>query len=289
MSRTRFRNIPDVTRNALPAKKTLPQSAAAKSTGKGLKRESAYETLLLDILCARLRPGEAVDEATVSENYKLPRAGVRDALARLAHEGLVARRPRLGSVVAELGVIELQQIFDLRVQLESRAAALAATHATAADIARIRAAYANSESALATRDFREIIRMDLAFHQAVGEATHNRWLALVTNTLNSNALRFWHYSLSRRPIDTLRREIAAHQRIADAIAAGDAAQAQAAMRDVLGEFPATVKGVFEEALFVAAPSESPAEPAAPSPAAPSPTARPARTRSTRSSKEKTAS
>jgi DNA-binding GntR family transcriptional regulator len=198
-----------------------------------------------------------VDELSVSEHYKLPRAGVREALARLAHEGLVMRRPRLGSVVAELGVIELQQIFDLRVQLESRAAALAAANATYADVQRIRAAYADSEKALAKRDFRAIIRMDLAFHQALGDATHNRWLALVTNTLNCNALRFWHYSLSRRPIETLRREIAAHQLIADAIAEGDMAQAQVAMRNVLGEFPATVKGVFEEALFAQVPEQIP--------------------------------
>jgi DNA-binding GntR family transcriptional regulator len=230
--------------------------AASSAAPKGLKRESAYETLLLDILCGVLRPGEAVDELSVSANYQLPRAGVREALARLAHEGLVSRRPRLGSVVADLGVIELQQIFDLRVQLEARAAALAASNATAADVARIRAAYADAETALATRDFREVIRMDLAFHQALGEATHNRWLALVTNTLNCNALRFWHYSLSRRPIDTLRREIAAHQRIADAIAAGDALEAQAAMRDVLGEFPSTVKGVFEDALFAQVPEQA---------------------------------
>ncbi len=243
----------------------MPRTRNNPNPAGRLKRDSAYETLLLDIICGRLRPGQAVDELTLAADYALPRAGVREALSRLAFEGLIARRPRLGSVVAELGVIELQQIFDLRVQLEARAAALAAANATPAQVEAISGAYADAESALSKLDYREIIRMDLAFHQAVGEATHNRWLALVTNTLNTNALRFWHYSLSRRPIETLRREIQSHMRVADAIRQGDVELAQAAMREVLGEFPATVKGVFEDALSVQpAPVPSADKEAAPS-------------------------
>jgi DNA-binding GntR family transcriptional regulator len=209
-----------------------------------LKRDHAYETLLLDIICGELRPREAVDELMLAARYGAPRAGVRDALTRLALEGLVDRRPRLGSVVADLGAIELQQVFELRVQLEGRAAGLAAEQATRADVAAIHRAFDGVEQAIEQSDHRELIRMDLAFHQAVGEATHNRWLARVTNTLNINALRFWHYALARRTPDALRREIDAHLRIAAAIERGDAAAAQVAMREVLGEFPSTVKDVF---------------------------------------------
>jgi len=222
----------------------IAERSPEATDGGRLKRDQAYETLLLDIICGVLRPREAIDEATLSERYEVPRAGVRDALARLALEGLVDRRPRLGSVVADLGAIELQQIFELRVQLEGSAAALAAQNATAADLAEIRRAFAGVEKVLARADYREVIRMDLAFHQAVGAATHNRWLARVTDTLNVNALRFWHYSLSRRGPEALRREIDAHLRIAQAIERHDPAAARQAMREVLGEFPSTVKDVF---------------------------------------------
>ena len=212
------------------------------------KRDHAYETLLLDIICGVLRPREAVDELTLAERYGAPRAGVRDALTRLALEGLVDRRPRLGSVVADLGAIELQQVFELRVQLEGRAAGLAAQHASRGDLAAIRGSLDDVDAVIDRRDYRELIRMDLAFHQAVGEASHNRWLARVTNTLNINAVRFWHYALPRRSQDTLRREIDAHLRIADAIEARDPGAAQLAMRAVLGEFPSTVKDVFATSL-----------------------------------------
>lgn len=213
-----------------------------------LKRDHAYETLLLDIICGVLRPREAVDELTLAQRYGAPRAGVRDALTRLALEGLVDRRPRLGSVVADLGAIELQQVFELRVQLEGRAAGLAAEHASPADAALIRATMDGVDAVIERRDYRELIRIDLAFHQAVGEASHNRWLSRVTNTLNVNALRFWHYALPRRSQDMLRREIDAHLRIADAIEARDPVGAQHAMRAVLGEFPSTIKDVFATSL-----------------------------------------
>lgn len=213
-----------------------------------LKSTQAYETLLLDIICGVLLPGEAVDEVSLAARYAVPRAGVREALARLALEGLVDRRPRLGSVIADLGVIELQQIFALRVQLEGSAAALAAKNATKADLWEISSAFAGVDKVLEQDDYRELIRMDLAFHQAVGAATHNRWLARVTNTLNTSALRFWHYSLQRRAKDTLRREIAAHLQVARAIESGDAEAAQLAMQQVLGEFPSTIKDVFAESL-----------------------------------------
>ncbi len=226
------------------------------SDGRRLKSELAYETLLLEIICGSLRPGQAVDELSLSEDYGMPRAGVRDALLRLALEGLVDRRPRLGTVVADIGAIELQQIFALRVQLEGSAAALAATHATKRDVAALHAAFYGVDEVIAKGDHRALIAMDLAFHRALGEATHNRWLAKVTNTLLLSALRFWHHSLTRRTPETLRAEIDDHLKIADAIAIGDPEVAQLAMREVLAEFPSTVRDSFDASIYRAPVSRS---------------------------------
>lgn len=214
-----------------------------------LKNERAYETLLLEIICGSLRAGDAVDELSLADTYGMPRAGVRDALSRLALEGLVDRRPRLGTVVTDIGAIELQQIFALRVQLEGSAAALAATNATKKDVAALNAAFVGVDKVIAEGDHRALIRMDLTFHQALGEATHNRWLAKVTNTLLVGGLRFWHYSLTRRSPETLRVEIDAHLKVAKAIAIGDPEAAQLAMREILAEFPSTVKESFDESIY----------------------------------------
>jgi DNA-binding GntR family transcriptional regulator len=213
-----------------------------------LKRDAVYEQVLLDIICAELRPGERVDEIALAERYRAGRAGIRDTLYRLALEGLVERRPRLGTVVANPSVIELQQVFQLRVQIEGQCAALAARNARKDEIEAINRAFADADRAIAAADWRSVVRFDRAFHHAMAAAAHNVWLERTLLTLHNSALRFWHYALPRRPVDAVKGEIAGHLEVAAAIAARDPAGAQAAMRTVLGEFPATVQGLFSDAL-----------------------------------------
>lgn len=213
-----------------------------------LKRDAVYEQLLLDIICAELRPGERLDEIALAERYGVGRAGTRDALFRLALEGLVERRPRLGTVVASPSVIELQQVFQLRVQIEGQCAALAARNARKDEIEAIDRAFAEADRVVAEGDWRSLVRFDRAFHQGIAAAAHNVWLERTLVTLHNSALRFWHYALPRRPVEAVTTEIALHREVAAAIAARDPAAAQAAMRTVLGEFPATVQGLFSDAL-----------------------------------------
>jgi DNA-binding GntR family transcriptional regulator len=213
-----------------------------------LKRDATYEQILLDIICSNLRAGERVDDAALAQRYGAGRAGVRDALYRLSLEGLVERRPRLGSVVASPSLIELEQVFQLRVQIEGQCAALAARNARADEIEAITTAFACADRVVAAADWRTLVRIDRAFHQAMAAAAHNVWLERTLITLHNSALRFWHYALPRRPVAAVKTEIKLHRRVAAAIAARDPAAAQAAMRTVLGEFPATVQGLFSDAL-----------------------------------------
>ena len=211
------------------------------------KRDAIYERALLDIICGELRAGEWVDEVTLAGRYGVGRAGVRDALFRLALEGLVERRPRLGSVVTSPNIIELQQVFQLRVQLEGQCARLAATNATRDERHAVSIAFNEAGTAIARADWRALVSLDRDFHRAVAIGAHNSWLEHVLATLHNSALRFWHYALPRRPIDALTQEIAYHRDVAAAIEARDPAAAEAAMRAVLDEFPATVQGVFTDA------------------------------------------
>lgn len=213
-----------------------------------LKRDGVYEQILLDIICGELRPGSQIDEIMIADAYGAGRAGVRDALYRLSLEGLIDRRPRLGSFVAAPGFVELQQVFRLRVQLEGQCAALAAQNARASDIAVLKAAYGDAEAAISGQDWRAIIKFDRAFHGALANAAQNRWLAHCILTLHNSSLRFWHYALPRRPADAVRKEVELHLNVADAVAARDPAAAESAMRTVLGEFPSTVKELFSEEM-----------------------------------------
>lgn len=212
-----------------------------------LKRDAAYERILLDIICGNLAPGEWVDETALAARYAAGRAGVRDALLRMALEGLVERRPRLGTVVSSPSVFELQQVFELRVQIEGQCAALAARNARPHEIDAIATSLTDVDRAIATADWRLLVSCDRSFHHAMAAAAHNVWLERTLITLHNSALRFWHYALPRRSIEAVRSEMASHTAVATAIAAHDPVAAQAAMRAVLSEFPATVRGMFSDA------------------------------------------
>jgi DNA-binding GntR family transcriptional regulator len=213
-----------------------------------LKRDQVYEQILLDIVCGELRPGERVDELGLAERYDVGRAGVRDALSRLSFEGLIERRPRLGSVVVGIHLIELQQVFHLRVQLEGQCAAMAARNARKQDIVALCEAFADAESIIKRGDWRALVKCDRNFHHALANAAQNRWLANVVVMLHTNALRFWHYSLPRRPVQALYKEIAYHRAVAAAVDKRDPDGAQKSMKALLGEFPATVQDLFSAAL-----------------------------------------
>lgn len=102
------------------------------------RRDDAYEHILSAIIFGDLAPGTSVDEKQLAEEFKIGLAGVRDALYRLALEGLVERQARIGTYVPDLGLRELQDVFEARVLLEGGCASIAAQRATADEIARLR-------------------------------------------------------------------------------------------------------------------------------------------------------
>ena len=207
-----------------------------------LMRHSTYEQILVDVIMGTLAPGAAVDERALARRYGVGLAGVRDALGRLALEGLVQRRPRLGTVVAPLDLREIEHAFEVRSLLEGRSAALAARNATSEDAAAVAAAFHGAEAAVAARDMRALVAMDRAFHRAVALATHNDVLARYLMTLQNIAARYWVFAMERQPQDEQLADIALHRDLARAIAAGDAAAAEAAMARLIGDPPSLTPG-----------------------------------------------
>lgn len=220
--------------------------AVAAEIDADLKRDAVYEQILLDIVCGDLAAGEWVDEAALADRYAAGRAGIRDALFRLSLEGLVERRPRLGTVVTSPSFFELQQVFELRVQIEGQCASMAAQNARPAEIETLSAVFADADKIIAKSDWRTLVRLDRSFHHAMAVAAHNVWMERTLITLHNSALRFWHHSLARRQTSAVKKEIASHRAVAAAIAARDPEGAKTAMRKVLGEFPATVRGMFSD-------------------------------------------
>src|SRR3954470_11084102 len=95
---------------------------------------ASLRTLILD---GDLRPGARLGEVELAERLGVSRTPVREALSRLAAEGLVEVVPNRGARVATWTVAELEGVFDLRSTLEPQLTAFAVPNATPADVAEL--------------------------------------------------------------------------------------------------------------------------------------------------------
>jgi DNA-binding GntR family transcriptional regulator len=201
-----------------------------------LQKAKVYDQILLDVILGELAPGARLDEQELVGRYGAGLAGVRDALGRLALEGLVLRRPRAGTTVAPLDLVDVRQAFGALRLIEPHCASLAAQNATPADVAALRRAFDGAECAARVGDSRALIAMDQRFHVALALASRNLTLAKIVIPLQHKASRFWAYSMAEETADQRLAEVERHRALAECVARRDAAAAHGAMMDVLGAF-----------------------------------------------------
>ncbi len=210
-----------------------------------LLKSRLYGRILVDIIIGALAPGEQLDENALASRYGGGLAGIREALARLALEGLVVRRARVGTSVAPLDLAGAREAFEARCLIEVQCAGLAAQRASEEEIAAIRATLENGETAVQANDQAALAAMDEAFHVAVASASRNRSLAKMVISLHHQTARYWLYVM-REPKDSDgMRALQEHRALADTIATRDVEKSRAMMLKVLGDFPAEVKRAVE--------------------------------------------
>ncbi|WP_184719078.1 GntR family transcriptional regulator [Caulobacter sp.] len=200
----------------------------------GLQKARLYEAILQDILLGDLAPMQVLEERALAVRYAGGVAGVRDALGRLAIEGLVVRRPRVGTVVAPLDLAEIEHAFQVRRMLEAKAVGLAARNRREDDLPGILGAFDGAEDAIAAGDFRAMLAMDLAFHRAVAFAGQNSTLARFVVSLQNTATRFWVWQMEQQTPEAQLVDVGLHRRMADAIAARDVVRAEALCEQLIG-------------------------------------------------------
>jgi DNA-binding GntR family transcriptional regulator len=216
-----------------------------------LLKSRLYQRILVDIIIGSLAPGEQLDENTLARRYGGGLAGIREALARLALEGLVVRRARVGTSVAPLDLMGAREAFEARCLIEVYCAGLAAQHASDAEIAAIRATLDDGEASVRDNDQAALAAMDEAFHVAVAAGSHNRALAKMVVTLHHQTARYWLYAMrgpssnSDNSSDDGVAALNEHRGLADAIASRNVERARAEMLKVLGDFPAEMKRTLE--------------------------------------------
>jgi DNA-binding GntR family transcriptional regulator len=158
-----------------------------------VRRTSPYERLKQAIMLGELLPGEQLVENVLADWCQVSRTPIREALTRLEQDGLAQRTER-GLVVRESSPAEIIDIYEARIVLESKVAAVAAERHTPLDLIamrradeRYRRADPEAVNALAERN-RE-------FHRTIWHASHNESLVDLLERLDMH--------LGRYPVTTL--------------------------------------------------------------------------------------
>lgn len=151
-------------------------NSASADRARGYGAIHVFERLRDEILSLHLRPGQLIDEASLAERFHVSRSPVREALVRLASEGLVETFPNKGTIVAPLSIEEFPAYIDALDLIQRAVFRLAATHRTDADLVRIREANEEFRARVQANDALGMIAQNAKLHLAMSEAGSNRIL-----------------------------------------------------------------------------------------------------------------
>lgn len=203
------------------------QPEAGAGTARQLDNRTLWEQvrdqLREDILAGRLEPGAELSEVALAREFGTSRGPLREALGRLASEGLVTITPRRGAVVTQLSRQEFIDAYQVREALETLAVRLAVPLMSDAEIAHLRELCELMDRAAREQEVRVFFDTNNSFHEALVRGSRNRKLHEVHRMLVGQMVPYLPRSLELR--GNLQQSVAEHQAILAAIEERDVKRA----------------------------------------------------------------
>lgn len=213
--------MPNRTLTTRAKKPTAKRKSGHKGT-RGSGVQTVYARLKQDILEMTLAPGVVLDEVTLSKRFSLSRTPIREALVRLAADGLVTTLPNRNTIVAMINFAELPVYFEaltLMYRVTTRGAALRRKQS---DIDIIRRHQEEFSDAVKHHDALRMIASNREFHVAIAQASGNDYFTHFFGRLldeGRRILRLYYATFDDR---LPRQYVNEHEQIIAAIEAGDA-------------------------------------------------------------------
>jgi len=200
----------------MPSESTSVKSPAGNL---GTLTDKAYRELEERIVTLRLQPGQVLSETALSEQLKIGRTPIREALQRLAREGLVVILPRKGILVSEINPGKQFLVLEVRRELDRLMARLGAVRRTEIERDAFLEIAAGMEQAARDNNDIEFMRYDNTYNILMAAAAHNEYVIRATGLMNALSRRFWyvHY----RETADLPHCARLHATVARCIADGD--------------------------------------------------------------------
>lgn len=191
--------------------------------------DRAHEQIRAAIADGRYQPGARLVERRLAEELGVSHIPIREALARLADEGLVERLPRRGSRVAALTEKDIEEMSSVRIVLEQLVVERVQKRLTPADTAELRSLVAAMQKAARRGDVARVFELDQQFHEQLWRLSDHSLLNELASQMRARIASFLRAATASLDSNDLRQHAQSHVELLDAITSGRRARAQAAM------------------------------------------------------------
>lgn len=204
-------------------------------------RTQVYDIIKQNICEGVYTPGQRLQETELAAALKVSRSPIREALRQLASDGLVVEFPNRGVFVKEFTAHDIQEVFDVRVLLESYAIRHSAAHMTPERMEELMGYLDQLVHFHEQGELEEYIRVDAMLHQAIIRLGGNSVVEEMYDRVHSLIQRFRIYSLiSKQRFDESVQE---HRTVVHCLLTGNTEEADrvnqahlALARDKIGEY-----------------------------------------------------
>jgi DNA-binding GntR family transcriptional regulator len=211
---------------------TAVRSAGASNRRNGRPRTATasskiYSDLRTELVSMQRRPGEVISEAEIALSYGVSRTPVREAILKLADEGLLEIFPQSGIFVSRIPIAALPEAIIVRKALEATTAQLATERAAASQILVLHAILERQREANAAGDADTFHRADEMFHATIAEIAGHPGIWTLIQQVKVHVDRYRRLTLPQE--GRIARVIVEHEAILAAIEAHDPTGARTAM------------------------------------------------------------
>jgi DNA-binding GntR family transcriptional regulator len=200
----------------------LADDRPASDEGARERFDRIYKALRMRICLLEHPPGERLREEDIAEEFGVSRTPIRRVLVKLEAEGLLRSIHGVGTIVTDIDVDELEQVYQLRVELAELIGKLSPVVPTEKKLADFRSLLARCENLIANPDPREFARINMEFFHLLNSLTGNEPLREISERLYYQTTRIWLKTASRfgHYREMLHDEILIfHREVADIVAA----------------------------------------------------------------------
>lgn len=178
-------------------KSNKPRVGRPKGTG----TQRVYEAMRENILKLRLSPGADVNEAQLEHEFSVSRTPVREALIRLASEGLITLLPNQGARVSSIELSDIAPMFEMLELTQRAVTRWCATRRQGDDIEDLRKLSTAFEAATRELDPNQMGECNHAFHSRIAACCGNPFLASVYDAQLMSSQRLAHLAFADAPLE----------------------------------------------------------------------------------------